>query len=100
MNNTIELLKNALVKIADETAYTFSAELFTDLDEDKTVSFADFAKADDTLEMVKDEIFDCDAEDEDEAIEWWRTHAKAKCAKTEDDPDGYQPADIDRLLQP
>ena len=96
--NNINLMQNALNKIANETAYTFTAEDF-DLDENKTVTFADFARADDTIEALMDDTFDAsDIEDENEAIEWWKWHAESQCAKSSEDPSGYQPSDIDRLL--
>ena len=88
--NNIELLETALNKIANQTAYTFEAEDF-DLEKDRTITFAEFAKVDDTVAMLKDGVFESNAEDEDEAIEWWQDHAKAQCAKSSEDPDGYQP---------
>lgn len=88
--NNIELLEIALNKIANQTAYTFHAEDF-DLEADKTITFAEFAKADDTLLMLKDGTFEADAEDEAKAIEWWHWHAEAMCAKSSEDPSGYQP---------
>lgn len=95
--NNIEILETALNKIANQTAYTFHAEVFG-LDEDRTVTFSEFAKADDTVLMLNDGTFESDAEDEDEAIEWWHGHAEAMCAKSSEDPSGYQPDFFDKFV--
>lgn len=88
----IELIKKALNKIANETAFTFKNH--------KSITFADFAKVDDTVAYVEDatELIE-DVEDEAEAIEWWQSRVADKCDRSHyGDDSKYSWNDFERII--
>lgn len=90
--NKNEIITAALNKIANETAFTFRNH--------KSITFAQFAKVDDTIAYVKDapELIE-DVEDEAEAIEWWKDRVKDKCDRSQyGDPSKYSYEDVERIL--
>ena len=91
MNNT-KLYKLALNQIKNEFAHTFEAECFDELDKDLSITYQEFAKVDDTLQMLEDGIYgDEDIETVDQAIGWWALHVKACCARSDMSVTDYGP---------
>ena len=92
--NKIELIKTAMANTAKET-YTFEAEMFDRLEEDKTITFARFFEVDDTLQVYEDcSDYLEDIETVEDAEDALRMRVKSHCAVNDYSTDCYQPEDF------